>query len=108
MLLKRNFFQSRQSGDIHGFILPGTFHESKLGFIAKQIAATFVKPSTMENITTGHWIFAGIFVIAFAVGIAIAYRKDLARIKPHYKRIWLLFIAMILIYFLIFGLNRIT
>lgn len=62
----------------------------------------------MENITTGHWIFASLFVIAFTTGIVIAYRRDLARIKPHYKRIWLIFIAIIVIYFIIFGLNRIT
>jgi len=62
----------------------------------------------MENITTGHWIFAGLFVCAFVVAMAYAYRKDLSRIKPHYKRIWLIFIAIIVIYFIIFGLNRIT
>ncbi|HKK40728.1 MAG TPA: hypothetical protein VJ949_15000 [Cryomorphaceae bacterium] len=62
----------------------------------------------MENITTGHWVFAAIFVVAFVTAIAIAYRKDLAAIKPHYKKIWLLFLAMIIIYFIIFGLNRIT
>ncbi|HKL40749.1 MAG TPA: hypothetical protein VJ894_08720 [Cryomorphaceae bacterium] len=62
----------------------------------------------MENITTGHWVFAAIFVVAFATAIALAYRRDLARLKPHYKKIWLLFIAMIIIYFIIFGLNRIT
>jgi hypothetical protein len=62
----------------------------------------------MENITTGHWVFAVLFIVAFATITIIAYRKDLARIKPHYKRIWLLFIVMIIIYFIIFGLNRIT
>jgi len=62
----------------------------------------------MENITTGHWVFAGLFVLTFATAIAFAYRKDLRRIKVHYKKIWLLFIVMIIIYFLIFGLNRIT
>jgi hypothetical protein len=62
----------------------------------------------MENITTGHWIFAGLFVLAFATAIAFAYRKDLKRISIHYRKIWLLFLAMIVIYFVIFGLNRIT
>jgi cytochrome bd-type quinol oxidase subunit 1 len=62
----------------------------------------------MENITSGHWVFAGVFVVAFVTAMAFAYRKDLTRLKPHYKKIWLLFIAMIIIYFIIFGLNRIT
>ena len=62
----------------------------------------------MENITSGHWVFAGLFVVAFAAGITYAYRKDLKRIKIHYRKIWLLFAAMIIIYFIIFGLNRIT
>lgn len=62
----------------------------------------------MENITSGHWVFAALFVVAFATVMAFAYRKDLARLKPHYNKIWLLFIAMIVIYFIIFGLNRIT
>lgn len=62
----------------------------------------------MENITTGHWVFAGLFILTFAGAIAYAYRKDLKRIKVHYKGIWILFLAMIIIYFLIFGLNRIT
>ena len=62
----------------------------------------------MDNITSGHWIFAALFVVGFATITAISYRKDLARIKIHYKRIWLLCAAMIVIYFVFFGLNRIT
>ena len=39
----------------------------------------------MENITTGHWIFAGIFAIAFLIYLFISYRKDLRLHKIHYK-----------------------
>ena len=31
----------------------------------------------MENITTGHWIFAGIFMLAFVGYLIWSYRKDL-------------------------------
>jgi len=62
----------------------------------------------MENITSGHWVFAVVFVVVFTIAIAISYRKDLSKIKIHYQRIWLLFVAMIVIYFIIFGLNRFT
>lgn len=30
----------------------------------------------MENITTGHWIFAAIFAVAFVIYLIWAYRKD--------------------------------
>ncbi|MDG1534946.1 MAG: hypothetical protein P8Q38_04170 [Schleiferiaceae bacterium] len=39
----------------------------------------------MENITTGHWIFAGIFAISFLIYLFISYRKDLQLHKIHYK-----------------------
>ncbi|HAP71463.1 MAG TPA: hypothetical protein DCQ41_03255 [Cryomorphaceae bacterium] len=39
----------------------------------------------MENITTGHWIFAGIFAIAFLSYLVYSYRKDLKLHKVHYS-----------------------
>ncbi|CAI8401333.1 MAG: hypothetical protein P8I47_08855 [Schleiferiaceae bacterium] len=39
----------------------------------------------MENITTGHWIFAGIFAIVFLIYLFISYRRDLQLHKIHYK-----------------------
>jgi len=39
----------------------------------------------MENITTGHWIFAGIFAVAFISYLIYSYRKDLNLHKVHYK-----------------------
>lgn len=62
----------------------------------------------MENITTGHWIFAGVFVAFFITAIAFAYRKDLARINQHYSKIWLLILIMAIVYITILQLNRFT
>ena len=39
----------------------------------------------MENITTGHWIFAGIFAVAFLSYLLYSYRKDLPMHKIHYR-----------------------
>jgi len=39
----------------------------------------------MENITTGHWIFAGFFAIAFLSYLIYSYRKDLKLHNVHYK-----------------------
>ncbi len=39
----------------------------------------------MENITTGHWIFAGIFAVAFLSYLTYSYRKDLRLHKVHYS-----------------------
>lgn len=62
----------------------------------------------MENIGQGHWIFAGTFVVVFIVAMIVAYRKDLSKLSKHYKRVWMILLAAGIIYFLIFGLNRIT
>ena len=39
----------------------------------------------MENITTGHWIFAALFAISFLIYLFISYRNDLQLHKVHYK-----------------------
>lgn len=39
----------------------------------------------MENITTGHWIFAGVFAVSFLSFLFFSYRKDLSMHKVHYK-----------------------
>ena len=39
----------------------------------------------MENITTGHWIFAGLFAISFLSYLTYSYRKDLKLHKVHYS-----------------------
>ncbi len=39
----------------------------------------------MENITTGHWIFAGIFMTIFLGYLVWGYRKDLKLHRMHYQ-----------------------
>jgi cytochrome c biogenesis factor len=56
----------------------------------------------MENITQGHWIFAGIFALLFVVGIAWAYKSDAKTHKVHYKGFYLFFAAIIICVFLLF------
>jgi hypothetical protein len=62
----------------------------------------------MKNIGTGHYIFAAIFVVVFLGGMVWAYRSDLKRIGVHYRRLWLLILLMLVVYFTIFFLNRAT
>jgi cytochrome bd-type quinol oxidase subunit 1 len=33
----------------------------------------------METIGAGHWIFAGVFALAFVVGLVYAYREDIRK-----------------------------
>ncbi len=61
-----------------------------------------------EPIGIGHWIFAGIFAVVFISFIVFAYRKDLRRIKFHYRKVWLVLLLIIAIYFAIFFINRWT
>jgi len=56
----------------------------------------------MENITQGHWVFAGIFAIVFIVAMAIAYRKDKKTHDVHYKGSSIFIGIVILIAFLLF------
>ena len=62
----------------------------------------------MENIGTGHWIFAGVFAIVFIIIMIYAYRQDLKKIGFHYRHIWILLVVILVIYFAIFYLNRLT
>ncbi|HLV53080.1 MAG TPA: hypothetical protein VKY29_03605 [Cryomorphaceae bacterium] len=61
----------------------------------------------MENITRGHFLFAAIALIAFAVVMVVAYRKDLKKIGVHYKKAWMIVLGIAVIYFLIVMLNRV-
>ena len=56
----------------------------------------------MENITQGHWIFAGLFAIVFIFGIGAAYIKDAKIHKIHYKGFYVFFAALIICVFLLF------
>ncbi|WP_425433046.1 hypothetical protein [Flavobacterium album] len=54
--------------------------------------------------TTGQWIFAGTFLVAFIITMIYVYRKDLALHKKYYKgSYWILvgFLAFIGILFFI-------
>jgi len=62
----------------------------------------------MTNIGTGHLIFAGVFVLAFIIFMVISYRKDLAKTRVHYRRIWAILILAVVVYFTIFFLNKYT
>jgi len=59
----------------------------------------------LENMfTTGQWIFAGFFVVAFVIAMIYAYGKDKALHNKFYKgnyKILLGFFAFILLLFLI-------
>lgn len=37
------------------------------------------------NVTSGHWVFAGIFTVVFIIGIAYAYRNDLRQTPELFK-----------------------
>lgn len=56
----------------------------------------------MENITTGHWIFAGIFTLAFLVYLIWSYRKDLAIHRLHYSGALYILVALVFILFIIY------
>tara|TARA_B110000467_G_scaffold147131_1_gene151919 strand:- start:241 stop:432 length:192 start_codon:yes stop_codon:yes gene_type:complete len=56
----------------------------------------------MENITTGHWIFAAVFAFVFIIGITMAYLKDAKIHKIHYKGFYVFFAALIIFIFLVF------
>lgn len=33
----------------------------------------------MERVTTGHWIFAGVFALVFIAGMVYAYKDDIKK-----------------------------
>lgn len=37
------------------------------------------------NVTSGHWVFAGVFTVLFIIGIAWAYRNDLKQTPDLFK-----------------------
>lgn len=60
----------------------------------------------MENITTGHWIFAGIFMLAFVGYLIWSYRKDLKMHKTHYSGSMYVLAGIIVILFLFYVFKR--
>lgn len=61
----------------------------------------------MENITTGHWIFAGIFLIAFIVYLVWSYRKDLQLHRIQYGGSSYVLVAIVVILFVFYVLKQI-
>lgn len=56
----------------------------------------------MENITTGHWIFAGIFMALFVIYLIWSYRKDLKLHRIHYQGYFYVMAGIILVVFLFY------
>lgn len=56
----------------------------------------------MNNITPGHWIFAGIFAVAFIGYLVWAYTKDSPIYKQNYRRVWLILLVIVVSLFLIY------
>lgn len=55
--------------------------------------------------STGQWIFAGIFFLAFVAIIAYSYRKDLKLHKKYYKGTIYILIGFILFMVLLFAMK---
>ena len=62
----------------------------------------------MSNVGTGHFVFAGLFVVVFLGAMVYAYRKDLKSIGRHYRKVWLIILGILVIYFTIFFFNRLS
>ncbi|MDR9374381.1 MAG: hypothetical protein RI842_02265 [Schleiferiaceae bacterium] len=60
----------------------------------------------MENVTTGHWIFAGIFLSGFILYLVWSYRKDLRLHRLHYGGSFWVLIGIILVLFLFYIFKR--
>lgn len=55
--------------------------------------------------STGQWIFAGCFVVAFVVLMIISYRKDLKLHRKYYKGSIFILIGFIIFILLLFALK---
>lgn len=60
----------------------------------------------MENITTGHWIFAGIFAVAFIGYLIWSYRKDIKLHRTYYQGASLFLFGLVILLFVIFIFKR--
>jgi membrane protein YdbS with pleckstrin-like domain len=61
----------------------------------------------MENITTGHWIFAGLFMVGFITYLIWSYRKDANIHKMHYGRGAKILLVLVVIIFVLFIVKQI-
>lgn len=60
----------------------------------------------MENVTTGHWIFAGVFMTAFIIYLIYSYRKDLKLHKVHYSGSMYVLAAIVIFLFLFYVIKQ--
>jgi hypothetical protein len=60
----------------------------------------------LENITTGHWIFAGFFTVAFLGFLFWSYRKDAKTHDIHYGSNLKLILAGVVVLFVIYIFKR--
>jgi len=60
----------------------------------------------MENITTGHWIFAGIFTVSFLIYLFWSYRKDSEVHSIHYGKSIRLLLLIVVLLFVIYIFKR--
>jgi hypothetical protein len=60
----------------------------------------------MENITTGHWIFAGVFMLFFIAYLIWSYRKDLKLHRTYYGGAFYVLIGIVLVLFVFYVFKR--
>ena len=61
----------------------------------------------MDNITTGHWIFAGLFMVAFVAYLICSYRKDAGIHKMYYGKGARILLGLVVIIFVLFIVKQI-
>ncbi|MFN3952458.1 MAG: hypothetical protein ACK4KT_08660 [Thermaurantimonas sp.] len=60
-----------------------------------------------DNITTGHWIFAAIFMVLFVIYLAWSYQKDAPIHKNYYSGAVYILLGIVTLIFLVFVFFRV-
>lgn len=71
---------------------------------ARRFVAVF---KNMDNITTGHWIFAALFMVGFVSYLIWSYRKDAGTHKMHYGKGAKILLGLVVIIFVLFIVKQI-
>lgn len=50
----------------------------------------------MDNITSGHWVFALLFAVTFIGYLIWAYRKDLRLHRIYYRRSYIVLLTLLI------------
>jgi heme/copper-type cytochrome/quinol oxidase subunit 2 len=82
-------------------VKPDCYH-----FIMINLGADLRSDTDMDNITTGHWIFAGIFMLAFIVYLIWSYRKDAGTHAKYYGKGSRVLLGLVVIIFVLFILKQ--